>query len=120
MLRAIGKQASKEENAEELFLDSSEQDQIANELKLAATSQSRTTRLLFFYIYLLIAIIFAFCFTYTTIYPWEMSHQEIFQGIVSLVAFQAFYIISCLHFILAAFAVKVREARGGGIYQPTK
>ena len=91
-------------------IDEDEQSKIADEIKQQAAAQSQTLRTIFHYIFLVVVLILFICLLYSIFSPWEMQHQQVFQGIVPIYGFFAYYGGSMYCYGISAMIVKVCES----------
>jgi hypothetical protein len=107
MINRSGKNGSTSPN-QAVPIDEDEQSKIADDLKAQALKQTATTKSVFYYIYVTVAMIFLFCISYTVFYPYQLEHQRVFEGIVPLYGFLAFYAGSIFCYIVSSMIIKVK------------
>ena len=86
-------------------LDNDEQQKIIEDLQREADELSRSNRMTMRVLYLVIASILFIVWTYSYMYPFEMSHQKVFHDLVSHTFFQIYYVVMCVIFLIASYAI---------------
>ena len=90
-------------------LDNTEQDKIVQDLIQEANKNSNTTRKYFYWIYNAIALIFIGLLSYSSSYPMDMSHQQVFESLIPHYVFQVFYALSVVLFYSLAQFIRVSD-----------
>lgn len=89
------------------ILSTDQQEEVIEELRAQAASQTSTARFCFHVLFLGIALIFVVCIFFSARYPWVMDHQRHFKDILPHWGFQLYYATSAACFMIAALLVKV-------------
>lgn len=92
-------------------LDSNEQTEILEDLKLKANKDEKFWRSLFSFVFVLISIWFLGTFLNGLLYPWNFQYEFNFIGKVDFNIFQFYYLFSTINFGIAARNVKISYSR---------
>ena len=87
-------------------LDNDEQQKIIDDLQAEADRLNYGSRRNMRIIYLVLATVFFTVLGFSWLHPYEMSHQKVFHDMVPHVFFQSYYVLMCIIFIIAGFAIQ--------------
>jgi hypothetical protein len=88
-------------------LDNDEQETVIEDLRAQAQVQSRVFKRLLSILFSCLGFGFAGVLVYTHHYPWELSHQAVFQDLVSIICFKILYGLMSIVCFLLAVVIKV-------------
>ncbi len=87
-------------------LDSDEQQAIIDDIQRQANRLDSSSRKNMLITYFVLAVIFFVVLGFSFLHPFEMSHQRVFSKLVPHVFFQVYYVMMCLVFLIAGYAVQ--------------
>ena len=104
--KAPGRASKGGQQEEDRVLDEEEQDRVVAEMRKDVERQIGNARKYFYGLLLALCVIMLTCLVYSTLHPFEMEHQAHFKEHVPHWAFQLYYFVSSLCFLLAALTAK--------------